>query len=116
MVSTASAFHFTLFPTANDLQDRSNDSVLTVTLWGNVLICIVCVTVGVLGFMVFGSDTHSSFLDDFGEIDSSVSYIIRVAFLIIVLTHYPFIFFPGKDGLLLIFDEVKRGSISQLYA
>lgn len=63
---------------------------------------------------MFGSAIHSNVLDNIGE-ESRVweSYILRVAFLIVIGCHIPFVFFAGKESLLVIIDEIDRKSVSQ---
>ena len=40
------------------------------------------------------------------------SYIMQILFLIIIACHIPYLFFSGKEALLIIIDEYMRNSIS----
>ena len=52
----------------------------------------------------------------FNNIDKEVnwaSYIIRTAFLIVLACHIPYIFFSGKESLLIMIEEARCSSMSK---
>jgi hypothetical protein len=76
------------------------------------------VVLAVLSIYMFGSGVHSSILEDVaiecnGNDCPWESIVLRFLFLIVVACHVPFIFFSGKEGVLIIIDEISRRSISK---
>lgn len=51
-------------------------------------------------------------LDNVDEEDNVYSYIIRIAFLLVLACHIPYVFFPTKESFLIIFDEAKNSSMA----
>ena len=78
----------------------------------------IYVTVGVICVFMFGEAIRPSVLYNIGE-EREVqgktyweAYVLQVSFCIVLICHIPFIFFSGKEGMLIMIDEVKRKSIS----
>lgn len=67
---------------------------------------------------MFGSGLESSVLLNIGKVrkaDGSAfweAYIIQVSFMLVLMCHIPFIFFSGKEAVLIVIDEISRKSIS----
>lgn len=67
-----------------------------------------------ISLYMFGDCLQSSVLLNIGaeEPTNWESYVVRLAFMIVLACHIPFIFYMGKEGLLIIIDEIDRKSIS----
>ena len=74
---------------------------------------VIYIAVGFVSLYMFGSSIHTNVLDNVNEETDATSYVIRVAFLIVLACHIPYIFFSGKESLLIILDEVMRNSMSK---
>lgn len=75
------------------------------------------VILAVISIFMFGSAVESSVLGNVGDECSDEncpveSVVLRILFLIVIACHIPFIFFSGKEGVLIIIDEISRESIS----
>jgi len=86
--------------------------------YGLILTCCIYCAVALISVAMFGADTTSLVLDDIGLAvnDAGKSfwegYVTQFSFIILLACHIPFIFFAGKEGVLVIIDELDRKSIS----
>ena len=71
----------------------------------------IYVSLGILSIYTFGSDLDTSVIANVNKEENVYSYIIRVAFLLVLACHIPYIFFPTKESFLIIFDEAKNNSM-----
>ena len=69
-------------------------------------------TLGIVSIYMFGSTLKTNVLGNVGLMTSGASYIIRVSFSIVLACHIPFIFFSGKESLLIIIDELRNRTMS----
>lgn len=68
---------------------------------------------GILAIYVFGTGISTSVMDNIDIESSWSSYVIRLSFMVVLGCHIPYIFFAGKESLLLTIDEIRRSSMSQ---
>ena len=74
---------------------------------------IIYIYVGIVCLYEFGTAVSANVLENVNmEIGSNISYIIRFAFLIVLACHIPYIFFTGKESLLIILVEASNNTLS----
>ena len=75
----------------------------------------VYIIVSYLSLYMFGSDLYPNILDNIDEYQGeTTAIIISCVFLVVIGTHIPFIFFPGKLLFFDILNELLYRSISKL--
>ena len=73
---------------------------------------------GIICCLMFGPDLESSVLLNVGKLRKPngsaywEAYIIQISFMLVLMCHIPFIFFSGKEAILIVIDEISRKSIS----
>ena len=76
------------------------------------------IAIGTICVFMFGGETKPSVLLNIGkEFETQghhfwEAYVTQVSFAVLLICHIPFIFYSGKEGLLIIVDELNRKSIS----
>ena len=113
-----------LFPIYAELRTQTNHECAKSFGIASVLVGSLYVVLGSISVYMFGSDVHSSILEDVAD-ECSINPItgahqcpwesitLRMMFLIVVGCHVPFIFFSGKEGMLISIDEIDRRSVSK---
>ena len=112
IVLVAFGFQQNLFPIQASLADKSPESTLKSIGIGLTMSTTLYMTMGVLALYTFGSGVESSVLTNIDEETTVSSYIIRLSFMLILACHIPYIFFSGKESLLIMVDEFRRRSMS----
>lgn len=112
IIVLAYAYHINLFPTYNSLgANKSNANGMRAVAIGSGFSVFIYCSLGVLSIYTFGSDLDTSVIANVNKEENIYSYIIRVAFLLVLACHIPYIFFPTKESFLIIFDEAKNNSM-----
>ena len=91
---------------------KTTKETLKATGYGLTMSFFLYITMGILALYVFGTGVSTSVMDNIDEETSWSSYIIRISFMVVLACHIPYIFFSGKESMLLIIDEIRRKSMS----
>lgn len=107
-------FSFIEFPLYHALgPDRSKEKMMKAIGMGMIETTIIYMCCGLFAVYLFGSSVQSNVLDNIDGETTFVSYFIRLAFLILLACHVPYVFFLGKEGACIVVDEVMTGSMSK---
>ena len=114
ITTVAYAFQTSLFPTYNSLgENRSTKNALKTVTIGLLMTFSIYVSLGILSIYIFGTELHASVLQNVNQEDNLYSLIIRLAFLVVLACHIPYVFFPTKESMLIMVDEWQRGSMNK---
>ena len=78
-----------------------------------ILTFVIYISLGILAIFIYGSEIEKSVLTNVNLEEDIFSYIIRVAFMIVLACHIPYIFFVLKESLLIVVDEARNKSMSK---
>lgn len=110
----AYSYQQNLFPIFEELRVKTPQQYNKVAFAGLSLTACLYFSVALVSIFMFGDCLQSSVLINIGAETPAnwESYVVRVAFMIVLACHIPFIFYMGKEGLLIMVDEHMRQSIS----
>lgn len=116
----AYSYQQNVFPIYSELKNKTNEEYSKVSIGALPLTGLIYFAVGIICCMMFGSTLESSVLLNIGNAqwktnpDKSFweAYICQISFMIVLMCHIPFIFFSGKEAVLIVIDEIRRKSIS----
>ena len=67
-----------------------------------------------MSIVEYGSGITSNLLNCFGTKKHLMStYLSRIAFLVVMTCHIPFVFFSGKEAFLIIIEEIRTGNMTE---
>ena len=119
----AYAYQQNVFPIYSVLKDQSTPGYAASSKRALLFALCTYYTMAIVGIFLFGLNIESSILLNFGDPQFFnpktgkpywESTVIQMSFMIVLLAHIPFIFFPGKEGLCILVDEWQRKSISNV--
>lgn len=96
------------------MRDKSPKAGIKPTKFALLFTVVLYTILSLLAVLMYGSDLKKNLLDNIVDAEGSwESYVIRISFLLTISCHIPFVFFYGKETLLLMIDEVDRRSVSR---
>ena len=102
----------------SSLKTKTNEELMKVNWYGTAITGMIYVVMAVVSVLMFGEATDAMFLNNIGAARTTdggafwEAIIVQISFAVVLLAHTPFIFCSGKEGLLIVIDEVMRRSIS----
>lgn len=108
----AYSYQQNLFPIYGALKNKTNAEYNKTATAGLFLTTFLYMGVALISLFMFGECLESSVLLNIGDtINPNTGkeywegYLVQIAFMLVLVCHIPFIFFAGKEGLLIIIDE-----------
>ena len=107
-----------LYPIYSSLKVKNNRSYMKTASLGLFLTMVIYLIVALISMYMFGETLETNVLINIGDARKAdgglfwEAYVTQIAFMLLLLCHIPFVFFAGKEGLLIIIDELDRKSIS----
>ena len=103
----------------SSLKNKTNEEYKKVNAYGTALTAVIYFTLSIVSIYMFGTGLETQVLLNIGRARTITddkpfweAYIVQISFSVVLLCHIPFIFTSGKEGLLIIIDELLRKSIS----
>jgi len=114
IIVLAYSYQTNLFPTYNSLGANKNNRTGLMSVWvASILSFVIYVSLGILSIYTFGSGVDADIMTNVDSEQNAYSYIIRVAFLVVLACHIPYVFFPTKESFLIMVDEAENKSMQK---
>jgi len=97
----------------NSLEVQTRESAVKAVSYAIYATSVIYIAIALLGVFFFGSRINESILINVSLHAHWDSYVLRIIFLLVLGCHIPFIFFSGKESVLICIDEYNRKSISK---
>ena len=116
----AYGFSQNLFPVYSGLRVKTNENCQHVVNLSVTTSFFIYTLLSISGVFLFGHQIENSNANILNNINDEYAigllkghshweaYVLRVLFLVVLACHIPFIFFSGKEALLIIIDETDR--------
>jgi len=108
----AYSIQFMVLPSFTELEKRSTERFSQVSVLSTLIYSIMYFSMGMVGVFLFGSETKVNFLLNLSEDKGSISVFCRTIYIFLLMCHVPYLFFPTKEYLLVLYDEIMSRSLS----
>lgn len=120
-ILVAFSYSQNLYPLYSALKIKTNENCQKVVNVSVTICLFIYFFLAVVGCLLFGEQVTKVNANIILNInrehlidpDRWESFLLRALFMIVLACHIPFIFFSGKEGMLIIIDEYNRHSISK---
>ena len=102
----AYSIQFNLFPIYSELEGRTNGSFLKSSTMAALFMFFGCVFMGICGVWMFRNEVDADILVNFKERSGLTFLVCRLALVVVLIFHVPYVFYTAKECLLVIYDEV----------
>ena len=110
--ATSYSIHPSFFTAFIALKNQNLKSGIKTAILAELTLFFVYISTPLISFGLYGANIKSNMLKNVADDTGVLSVVLLIIFLLIAVIHVPIIFFFGKEGLLIVFDEVSRRSYS----
>jgi amino acid permease len=104
------AFHVTFFSALSTLRNPTDKKGLWAIIASKFIAFSVYVISPAIAFELYGHKVGTNMLKNVSQESGILPTILQIIFLVIAVMHIPIIFYIGKENVLIVFDQLTRGS------
>ena len=95
------------------LKNKTNKNGILSDAFARYIIFVVYITSPLIAYGLYGQNIEKNLLKSITEEAGTIPVILQIIFIFVPAMGIPTIFFVGKEAILIIFDEITRGSYSK---
>jgi hypothetical protein len=96
------------------LENKTNATAIKAVYGAIFMSMSIYFVVSLVAIYMFGSMISSNVLDNVGNEGATwEALVLRIAFLLVIGCHIPYVFYGGKECLLIMIDEFTRQTVSK---
>ena len=124
VILVAFSCQYNLFPIYSELNEKKPHNHIIIFGQACMFVSALYIGVAIIAMQIFGADcgNYGSVLQLIALEDNGSGFkpwesmVLRLIYIVVVFCHIPFLFFSGKESILIVIDELDRGSISKAIA